>query len=837
MRKITGRLLAFGMILCLLTCAGLAAADGMHREVRNDTLEVEVVPGYNGMITYGKTVPVRVTVRNHGGDLNAVAAVNAYVSNVKYDRFETEIHVPAGGERTVVMPVKAEVRQETFTVEIVADGQVICAVNAAPSGTVNPSAIMVGLLSSRPKNLSNLDISQENDVLVRYEYWQTVALTPETLPDDPELMSAFGMIVLDDTDPALLTEKQQSFLKEWVKQGHVLICGGGAAAPRNLAFLADMTGLRAGEFTVSDGVHQALESYAGRKATGRFPEVVLSGITGADPMISDAKGNGLIWRSVAGNGRIYTLAWEAGDPALNSESLMHLFYQQMLINADSALYSNILYSQAYNEAAVTSGESSRIPVRSALTAAALIVAGMALAGGAAWVALKKHGASKWMWVVMPVLALITAGAVTWMAAGSSMNRTVASVQVNMVQHEDGTTKRYTTVAAASPRTGLHSYSMDGEKLQTVLMDNYYYMDKDEDDKPKEPVTLRMIHRSGGRDETVLNARSPWEYVQMYSVRAETETGTVQAEIWMEGDGLHGTVTNGTGNTLKEGTVLCLFGYALIPDLAPGESADFALIAEDAPDPYNPVFADGKMIRNTGVNLYRVASQRWFGQNAEDYTDIRSAYCGMVTGAASQLAQDRLRAGGSDRESAVFLYSAMPEGTEDIGLYADGEKPESLAVHTMLNVEMKYLPVGRTGVVFRAPGMDRAIRCKLTENGLPSGDMYSDGGSGGKSNYDYYPLSEKPTFRFAPDGLQDMEITRMTLGVEEWCVSDTKCYLLNVKQQIWVEVAPNTPVQRPEQYVDRSGYVYCQFRPAAGESYLEIPEPTLTLEGRVKDAQP
>ncbi len=837
MRKITGRLLAFGMILCLLMCAGAAAAEGMHRELRNESLEVEVIPGYNGAITYGKPVPVRVTVRNRGGDLNAVVAVNAYISAEKYDRFETEIHVPAGGERTVVLPVKAENRQEIFTAEIVADGQVICAVNASPTGTINPSAMMVGVLSTRPKNLANLDISQENDVLVRYEYWQTVALTPETLPDDPELMSAFGMIVLDDTDPALLTEKQQNVLKEWVKQGHVLICGGGTAAPRNLTFLTDLTGLRAGEFTVSDGVHQALESYAGRKATNRMPEVALCGITGADPLISDAKGNGLVWRNVAGNGRVYTLAWEAGDPALNSESLMHVFYQQLLINADSTLYSGMLYRQSYDAAVVSSGESSQIPVRSALTAAALIVAGMALAGCAAWAVLKKHGASKWMWAVMPVLALITAGAVTLMAAGSPMNRTVASVQANIVQHGDGTAKRYTAVSAASPRAGLHSYNMDGEKLQPVLVDNYYYPEEEEDDKLKEPVTLRMIRRSGERDETVLNARSPWEHVQMSSVRAETETGSVQAEIWMEGDGLHGTVTNGTGYTLKEGAVICVFGFALIPDLAPGESADFALIAEDAADPYNPVFTDGKMIRNTGAGLYRVVSQRWFGQKEEDYTSLKSMYHGMVSGAVSQLSQDRVQAGGTDQESAIFLYSAQPEGMAETALYADGEIPESRAVYTMLNVEMKYLPVGRTGVVFRAPGMDKAVRCSITENGLPSGDMYKDGGVAGKYNYNYYSLSEKPTFRFSPEGLQDMEITRMAVGIDMWSVSETKCYLLNVKQQKWVEIAPNTPVQRPEQYVDKSGNVYCQFRPAAGETYMEIPAPTLTLEGRVKNAQP
>ena len=53
------------------------------------------------------------------------------------------------------------------------------------------------MLSTRPRNLANLDIDQENDVLSRYEYWQTVALTAETLPEEAELLNAFGMIVLD----------------------------------------------------------------------------------------------------------------------------------------------------------------------------------------------------------------------------------------------------------------------------------------------------------------------------------------------------------------------------------------------------------------------------------------------------------------------------------------------------------------------------------------------------------------------------------------------------------------------------------------------------------------
>ena len=64
MRKAAGRLLAFGMILCLLLgLIGTAAADGLHQEIKNELLDVEILPGYDGAITYGKPFPVRVTVR------------------------------------------------------------------------------------------------------------------------------------------------------------------------------------------------------------------------------------------------------------------------------------------------------------------------------------------------------------------------------------------------------------------------------------------------------------------------------------------------------------------------------------------------------------------------------------------------------------------------------------------------------------------------------------------------------------------------------------------------------------------------------------------------------
>ena len=155
MRRKFGRLLAFGLIMCVLAVCGTAFAESMHTEIENPSLEAEVLLGYNGQITYGKAVPVRVTIRNNGEDLEGILAVNGYVSGVEYDRFESEIFVPAGGERTAVLPVTVLSVQEIFTAEIVQDGKVILAVNASPDSVINPSAMLIGVLSSRPRNLAN----------------------------------------------------------------------------------------------------------------------------------------------------------------------------------------------------------------------------------------------------------------------------------------------------------------------------------------------------------------------------------------------------------------------------------------------------------------------------------------------------------------------------------------------------------------------------------------------------------------------------------------------------------------------------------------------------------
>ena len=109
------------MAVCLFFACAAGTAESMHREIESDVFDMEVEIGYDGLMTYGRIMPVHVRIRNFGGDFEGVLGMNAYISQKEYDRYETEIAIPAGSEREFTLPIAVYARQEQFTAEILKD--------------------------------------------------------------------------------------------------------------------------------------------------------------------------------------------------------------------------------------------------------------------------------------------------------------------------------------------------------------------------------------------------------------------------------------------------------------------------------------------------------------------------------------------------------------------------------------------------------------------------------------------------------------------------------------------------------------------------------------------
>ena len=830
--------LALLLAACMLWVCTAAAADTMHREVENDALDMEVTVGFDGRMIYGKTMPVRVRIRNFGDDFEGVLGVNAYVSTKEYDRFEKEVFVPAGSQREFEVDVCVYARQKTFTAELVKDGEVVCAANGKPTVTVNPSALLIGVLSTRPQSLNNLNITLDSDVLGRYELWETIPLTADTFPEDTEVMNSFGILVFDDIDPASLSQKQQDLLDSWLRRGRVLICGGGATAARNIAYFGRYTGLQMEEVMSSSTVLETLEQLLGRSVSGNKPVCALAKYSGIEePLAKDAEsGCGLIWRAAAGGGRIYTTAFEMGDARLNSEFLMSYFWQQLLVNQDQSLYTALMYNNSdnYSSATVSAGYSTQVEAKSYLLAGLLIVLGVLVISCVLWTVLKKKDKRQWMWLMLPVTAVIAAVSILLVSTGAETNRPLAVVADNLVQDSSGTIRNYSGISAAAPEFGRHSYSVAGT---TMHVQNYDYVDYDEEEdekKREEPDALRTCFRAGGENSVTAESVTPWQMINLSACSSAQIQGQVTGSLWMEEDGLHGEVVNETDTRFTAGWIVTTYGFVSVPALAPGEKTDFVMTRKTM-NTKDPVYQDGGLYPDH-PNLYSVIndaagySSPNSNLSAQERRD-RELISSMVNGAADVLRQGSGSWSYGNYESALFLFAARPENVQGSELKVDGVPVTQKTSLTMLTAELPFNAVGRTGIVFRSAGMDVPERVEIDEHKLPTDELVQNT----KQQY-YHSLSETPTFRFTMKDMAGVKAEKLQVMIDSYYSNMAKVYALDSEDQQWTEISVNSDIQDPGRFIDEDGKLYIQFRSDTQDMYADIPTPLISLEGRVEHAE-
>ena len=807
----------------------------MHEEVSCDTLEMEIAVGYDGRMTYGKAMPMRVKIRNYGDDFEGVLGMNAYISTKEYDRYEKEVFLPAGSERVIELDVTVYARQDTFTAELVKDGETVCAVNAQADAVINPAAMLIGVFSTRPQNLNYLNIDRENDVLGRYELWQTVPLTAENFPESSSALASFGMLVVDDADLSALSEKQQEMLDSWIRSGKILLCGGGTAAARNTAYFSRYTGLKLENVTASDSVLEGLEKLLGRSVSGKKPSASVAEYSGGEALAVDADGRGLVYRTTAGAGRIYTAAFETGDSRLNSESLMSYFWQQLLVDQDQQVYNSAMYSSSdsYSSATVTANYATRIGAKSRLLPGILVVIGILVLCCVIWWILKKKDKRQWMWLVLPVIAVAAAGGILLISAGSETNRPLAVIAENMVQG-GGSTRNYNGISVAAPAFGRHSYSMAGENLRVLVYD-YVDYDEEEEGQRQEPDTLRTCYIAGGEGAVTSDSLTPWTQVNLTSETPSQIQGRVTGLVWMEEDGLHGEIVNETDAQFAAGLMVTTYGYCSVPALAPGEKAEILLTRKAFTDPARPKYEDGGFYPEH-PSLYSVVN------NAVGYDDAyadataeqareREMASSMITGAADVLRRNQGNWTYGAYESALFLYSAKPQNIKAAELKVDGVPVEQRTSLALLTAEIPFSEVGRTGVVFRSAGMDLPERVETDENQLPTEAKLQNA----RQMY-YHTLSETPTFLFSLSGMAGVKMETMQVLVESYYTNQCRAYALNAETREWEEIKLNEDIGGADRYLSGDGRIYLQFRGDSQDMYADIPTPLISVEGRLEHAE-
>ncbi|MBQ9196583.1 MAG: hypothetical protein IJ157_05000 [Clostridia bacterium] len=821
----------------LLLCGASALAD----------IAVEAEIGYENTVTYLVDMPLRVRLRNDGADAALTVAVNLTRSQYEYDRYEYPVALAGGAEMTLTLPVNISFKQASYTVEVLEGDRIAASCEIKPQKTLSPDTLLVGLLGSAPQDMRYLNINASSDTLTRGEIWQTLALDAATFPENVQLMRAFRILAVDGFDVTTLSADQQAALRQWLREGGIVIVGGGASASVSGKGFYSVTGIQAQALRQALGVDRALAgaleagAYAMSAKDGISGPVMLSGLSGAAHAVATLEGETLIDRCPVESGVVYTCAFSLSERPLSGWSGLSGYWQRLLLTFDRGMYQRIVtklqnYYDRGDNLYVDSWLLRQLPLDNpdpvALTVG-LIAGFIALAGVGSYLILKKLDRREWMWVTVPALSLISAVVTLAISGGMRLNRpAAASYSILRVDDAGNADAVIMTGVAASGSAPLRVAVEGAEDLRPNGGDYGYYVDDDGQAEAAQP-RLRFTYTYGDTASLTLPKASAWE-VQLLTMKpAQKPDCPVSASVWWEEDGLHGEIVNASDITLSSGFVLTGLGYCSVPELLPGARHSFAILEnpERKADPNMVEIYEGELISDTAgyVGIYSVMEAavwpEYHGSGRENGDADRLRLRSML---------DACRNGWG--EYNVFHYVAFSDQLPQPAFSVNGEKVTRTAFETAIDVKLSYRAVGQGGIVRLTRGMIPAYSCDLDGDLTPrsTGEQLQD--------YAYFTLRDEPAICFALDesglsSLENIEIDSARFTCEAYG-GTPRVWLYDPGAGRWEELQfSGFPAaidgDTLRRCLDGQGRLYVRLGAGAARANSEIYNPSLTLEGRVK----
>ena len=833
-RSIFLRLMA--VLFCLMIPFS-ALADG--------AVSMEAAIGYDGVATYVRKLPLTVTITNQGPDLQGTLAVNLVRSDTAYDRYEMPVTVASGATIQVSMPLVLTRKQKNYAVQLLQGDTVMAEASFAPRNMLNPFGLIVGAITPNPSDLQSMAITQGNDALSRQEYWNVVPLSLDQFPEDGESLRFFDILAIDGVDLTTLSEKQQAAFDQWLKDGGIVIVGGGASGAENLRFFQPYTGISAGAVTKETDISGRLMAQLGISGEGLGENVILTELVGTSDELLNA--------SRVGDGYVITAAFSLTENPLGRWLGSKAIWQRVLLAYAQNAYRNLVnlrmhgnydtqqvyISQSLNGSiGVPGGEGVFWPL--VLLAVFLLLAGV----GGYWI-LKKLDKRDWLWLAVPVLAVATSLAMWGLSGVLSIRQPVAVRYSVVTVDKDGTTDGYTAISVTKAEREPVTVSLTGGGIDMASTASYSYS-QDNSGEQREGNQLRYVYRFGETDSITMQQEKAW---QMNSLLARNvpmaDVSGITGRCDWEGDQLVFTVLNGSGVALQEGAILSGYGFVSVPALLPGETARCVLrpMTDDEKarqsgsyqQPKDGVMLPESMRRDySGYDLcYELSSAFLSAKQKEKQGDSDAL-------SHWSLCFELMTRGENTDLNQTIQYVAFCDQLDQLTILLDGKPVQRQAQMSCIKTNLHYNPIADDGTARFLSGSFPLSSASQTGNEKPVvGEPLN------QSNYQSFYLATSPMFAFDISTLPpNLNITALRV-YPAYSYFSYEISFYNGQTGQWDVInryrmdGGSNPGQwemntlpKLEPYM-QDGYLYVRFdKYGNANDYSEISNPRLDMEGRM-----
>lgn len=382
-------------------------------------IEIQPSAGIRGIYRYDRYIPIKVDVTNTGSDFKGEVQILLGGGSIAYSQ---AINISADTSQTIRIPIDTvNQNYQSALVKVVDDKHKEVAQKKVYFSGTRPDNHLIGLISD---NTSVLDYFGSMILNLGYEK-QTYIMELDTSFIDEKVknIDMYDYIILDDFDTSQLLPEQLSALKEWISNGGVLVVGTGVNGNKTLSGLTgEILPVQPREYKNQEVeiLHQPI----------KLDLMDLEPIEG-EAILEEAKKpqmnsyNSLYEVFALGTGKIIVAKYALGlEPMASFEGNQAMWREIFEHTAPiSSIQRGDYYSLNYHLSGILN---SNLP--SATVLAVIILIYLVIIGIVTYIVLRKRGKKEYIWLVAPVLALVT----TLGLYGFSMGSRLAPFVVNQI---------------------------------------------------------------------------------------------------------------------------------------------------------------------------------------------------------------------------------------------------------------------------------------------------------------------------------------------------------------------------------------------------------------------
>ncbi|OPX44487.1 hypothetical protein CLHUN_14800 [Ruminiclostridium hungatei] len=561
-------------------------------------LEVKLNVGFNDNYKIGFSTPVNISIKNNYKDIDGEVEIRVPSSPGKYMSYVKPVSLQKGAEKliTINVPIGNDNRSK-YSVNIY-DGDHKVYEDSITTVASNNITTFIGILSDDFDSLSYINSAPASTGMSLIT--KTIKLDEKNFPEDIFTLKAFNILVINDFDTSRLSKGQYEILKQWVKNGGTLIVGTGSKYNKTLSAFKDdfIQGSQGSMQEIATSKIYELATNGDNKNEARLDVLSLS-VKDSAVLLED-KNVSLVQANEKGTGVVGILAFDLGKAPFVNWNNNTVFMEKILalvnpsltstnnINNGVTYFNNDIYGlqQAVNmfSEMATARTSSFYLI---LLAYILVVAPLS------YFILKRLDKREWMWLTVPVLAVVFAGIVYITGSGTRLGKITTNVisYINIDNKGNVSTDTYAGILNTN-KSKVKLTSQSGDRFIPVA--NNYYSDRE----TKTEVQEAKIHT--GEDSGIEYKNSSLLETKIIQIQeASLELGRLETNLSLKNGKISGTIKNSTAMDLEDCLLLLPDGYYIVRSLKKGETVDLAKLNAN----------------NHFGNMYEIVNDVYFRNNA------------------------------------------------------------------------------------------------------------------------------------------------------------------------------------------------------------------------------